>query len=305
MANQLAVPSLGQGAALSPQPVAFPYKSGQPPEGNKTALVLFTLPPNALSGQTIVDVSQFGMSMVQSLMCDNEGNDVAITVQAGDAGLAFGIQPLGTQIIPVFQASTQLKITVSVSTPQAQALSIAFQIFNAFVPPASWVSNLAVNGNVNVASITGTVNVAVQGTAPVDIVGGSVMIAGGAVDVTGSTIDLAGGVSISSSALGGARYALYNPLTNVVVSLKNAQGTFKGIGNSSAAAGFVQVFDAAAPAAVTLGVTVPNMVLPLPFLGNLCPEGLAFINGIQLACTSTATGNIAPGAPPIIMGYYA
>jgi hypothetical protein len=312
MANQYAVPSLGQGAALSPQPTAFPFKTGTPPEGPKSALISMVIPPGVLSFQLGVEVAQFGMSMVQSLLVDNEGNNVAITVKAGTIGTNFGIQPGGTQIIPVFQTGTNLLINVSLPAVQATATVIAFQIFNAFVPPASWVSNLSVAGNVNIAQITGTVNVAVQGTTPVSITGGVVDIATGNVTVT----SLQGGVSLNSSAAGGAKYVMFNPLTNVVQSVKaSSAGTFKGMYvPSPAAAQFIQVFDALTAAAVTLGVTVPNLIFTLPVDAagaqepvnlDLPPEGLAFLLGIQIACTLTATGAGAVAAPPIVIVYYA
>jgi hypothetical protein len=313
MANQLAVPSLNQGAALSPQPVAFPFASGNPPEGPLSALVVLSIPAGQLTGQLTTNISQYGMSMVQSLLVDNEANSVALTVRAGTIGTNFGIQPFGTQIIPVYQTGVNLITTVTLGTVQTAATVIAFQIFNSSVPPASWVSNLSVSGDVNIASITGTVDVAVQGTTPVSITGGSIMIAGGVVDVSGSTIKLSGGVNLVAGMAGGASYMLFNPLTNTVVSLiSNRLATFKGLyALAAAAAQFIQVFDAATPGAVTLGTTSPNLILTIPVVANpviipfpIPPEGLAFTNGIQLACTLTATGAGVVAVPPIVIGYY-
>lgn len=314
MVNQLAVPSLAQGPAASPQPVAFPFNTGMPPEGPKSALISLTIPPGMISLQLGVEVGQFGMSMVQSLLVDNEGNNIAITVKAGQAGVAFGIQPAGTQIIPVFQSGTNLYITVTLPAAQITATVIAFQIFNAFVPPASWVSNLSVAGNVNIAQITGTVNVAVQGTTPVDIVSGTVHIAGGAVDVTGSMITIEGGIELSAAATGGAS-GFFGVFSNALALLKGGGAptfaTFKGgfLNNASAAISYLQVFDAKQTADVTLGATTPNFVFPLQASVNnaieVPPEGLACLNGIVVAVTTTATGAAAPANPSTGTLYYA
>lgn len=85
----------------------------------------------------------------------------------------------------------------------------------------------------------------------------------------------AGGVSIKASAgqLGG--YIIYNP-------------------NASVA--YVQVFDA--NAAVTLGTTRPDVLIPIPPSSGANIEfgkGVAFASGIRVAATTTASGSTAPG----------
>lgn len=85
----------------------------------------------------------------------------------------------------------------------------------------------------------------------------------------------AGGVSIKASAgqLGG--YIIYNP-------------------NASVA--YVQVFDA--NAAITLGTTRPDVLIPIPPSSGANIEfgkGVAFASGIRVAATTTASGSTAPG----------
>jgi hypothetical protein len=278
MANQVVIPSSGAAAArhTSPQPVAFPYASGTPPEGPLSALVATTIPAGQLSATSQFNVSQFGMSMVQSLLVDNEANDVAISVHAGTTGAAFGIQPAATQIIPVFQTGTNLTIMITLAQVQAIAVVVAFQIFNSFVPPASWVANLSVSGNVNIVEVAGNVNVVVQNASLL-------------------------GISLEAEPFGGASGFVTSALTNSVVKVKNAAGnaTFKGfVGTNGSTISWLQLFDAATPTAVTLGTTPPNYTFPVIGLTSpiVPPEGLAFLNGLQGAFTLGPTNATPPSA---------
>jgi hypothetical protein len=70
-----------------------------------------------------------------------------------------------------------------------------------------------------------------------------------------------------------------------------------GNGNASPAVGYVQFFDAAYSTAVTLGTTVPKMVVVIPPVGaggaTFPNGGVFFQNGIKIAATTTAKGDTA------------
>lgn len=91
-----------------------------------------------------------------------------------------------------------------------------------------------------------------------------------------------------------------NGLTNTVVQIVSVQPASIGavsIYNASAAVGYLQVFDASSPSAVTLGTTVPNWVIAVPTLATVsltCTDPARFEKGIQIAFTTTATGSSAP-----------
>jgi len=281
--NQRTMPAPGAAGTfspLSPQPKPAPYSKGDPPEGPQTFLAFLNIPAGSLTANLSLDISQFGMSMVQSLLIDNEANPVAITVQSqgGPGGVKFGIPAFGTQIVPMFQRGTQLLLAVTLGAVQLVQTQIAFQVFNAWVPPASWVSSLAVSGNVNVAAVSGSVNVQVGNAAFI-------------------------GLTLAASISGGAKGTIFTALTNAVVQVKPAPGqaTLKGaVGNAGATAAFLQFFDAAAPGSVTLGATLPTYVFPVAAnsqgLAGFPPEGLTIFAGLQVAWTTTPTGAAAPAA---------
>lgn len=84
--------------------------------------------------------------------------------------------------------------------------------------------------------------------------------------------------------------------TVVTISGKAGQLVYAACGNPNAALTYVQVFDTTG--AVTLGTTVPTVVLPLPVSNSASlPLNANFFKGIKLAATTTATGNTAPGTP--------
>jgi hypothetical protein len=277
--NQVVMPGAGAAAfqPSSPQPATAPYATGAPPEGPQSFLAFVNIPAGNTIGLLAFELSQFKMSMVQSLLIDNEANPVAITVTS-QGGVDFGIPAFGTQIVPLFQKGTQLALKITLAAVQPVQTQIAFQIFNAWVPPASWVSSLAVSGNVNVAAVSGNVNVQVSNAALL-------------------------GVSLQAATFGGASSALYGGLTNTVVQVKGAPGTgvLKGFDGMSAALGWLQFFDAATPGAVTLGTTTPTYSFPVapvntPNRSIFPPEGLKFNNGLQLAWTTTINNATAPAS---------
>jgi hypothetical protein len=102
-----------------------------------STLASLTIPAGAKNGSLSVDVSQFGMSGVQSLLVDNENNDAAITVTTGQVGVPFGIQAGGMRVIPVFQKGTLLNIRMTLVNVSAIPVSLAFRIFNTIISPAA------------------------------------------------------------------------------------------------------------------------------------------------------------------------
>jgi hypothetical protein len=278
MVNQIAIPSTGAGASVSPQPVTNPYATGQPKEGPLSAIMFLTIAAGQTTGILRTNISQYGMSMVQSLLVDNEANGIGATIKAGSIGLNFGIPPNASQLIPVFQTGVLLEIDVALESAPLAAVSLAFQIFNTFIPPASWFSTMSVNGNMTIESVSGNVAVEVQNAELI-------------------------GVGIAAEVTGGANGKIFGALTNSVQTVKSTagQGTFKGFSGLSTSAGWIQLFDAPTSGAVVLGTTVPTWAFPLPAAtpvnAILPPEGLAFVTGLQIAWTTTYNGALAPANP--------
>ena len=70
--------------------------------------------------------------------------------------------------------------------------------------------------------------------------------------------------------------------------------------NSGAAFTFLQLFNALA-ANVTVGVTTPDFVIPIPATGaTVLDEQMFFNTGLTMACTSTPTGAVAPAANAVV-----
>ena len=282
MVNQLAIPATNVApSGFSPQPIPNPYATGAPPEGPLSALLFLEIPAGQLSGLVSVNISQFGMSMIQSMLVDNEANAVGITVNAGSNALNFGIQPSGSQIVPIFQTGVNLTINVTLTTAALDPetgnpvpVGLAFQIFNTYVPPASWVANLTVNGAVDIVNVTGGVNVTVSNVASI-------------------------GVGIIAEPTGGAR-GYFDGINSVIKTMKAAPGTFKGFSAQCSAAGWLQCFDVSNLGQITLGVTTPTFSFPcnanVPVSPELPPEGLAFAQGMFLAYTTTSNGSTDTGA---------
>jgi len=116
----------------------------------------------------------------------------------------------------------------------------------------------------------------------------------------------AGGVS-TYAALGGTGNAL---LTNSTVLVTAGMHNLYSVDfyNSNAFIAYVQIFDAASAAAVTLGTTAPKLSYPVPAGGwwdkNLADIGASFVNGIVAAATATSTGSLAPSSGVQAHFYY-
>lgn len=96
---------------------------------------------------------------------------------------------------------------------------------------------------------------------------------------------------------------LLNGLTTTVTAVRTSNSGQIGTiycYNPNASVAYIQLFDVATAAAVTLGTTVPVQSLGIP--GTLssgtgpAPVGIVFTNGLQVAVTTTATGSTAPGS---------
>lgn len=89
-------------------------------------------------------------------------------------------------------------------------------------------------------------------------------------------------------------------LTNTVVQIKNVAGFLGAFHcyNPNGVVSYVQVFDAATSASVTLGTTSPSAAFGIgPSASadfSVSPLGLQYRNGIQVAGTTTASGASAP-----------
>jgi hypothetical protein len=276
MANQISIPASNAVASgYSPQAVAFPFATGTPKEGPFSVVVSLVVPNGQTSATLHVDLAQIKMSMIQSIMVSNEANPVAISVKVGTPAVTFGIQSEGTQIIPVFQTASNIYILVTLASVQSAPIIVTFQLFNTWVAPASWVSNLTVNGAVDINQVQGGVNVQVQNANNIPF-------------------------SINAEPTGGASVSIESGLTNTLTQIKSASGpaTFKGCLGLSSSAGFIQIFDAASPSAVTLGTTVPTLAIPVLASAITAPlmppEGIATQNGIVVAFTTLFSNATAP-----------
>lgn len=91
-------------------------------------------------------------------------------------------------------------------------------------------------------------------------------------------------------------------LTNSAVALKSTTGTLRWIEcyNPNASVAYVQLLDATTP---VLGTTVPVISFGIAASAQLnmsfMDDGIQFINAIQAAATTTATGNTALGSPAV------
>lgn len=96
--------------------------------------------------------------------------------------------------------------------------------------------------------------------------------------------------------------ALLHSLTNSVVQVKGAPGIFGGFwcSNPNVTTTFLQVFDMATAGAVSLSSTLPKMALAITSdtAEGEGPSsiGVEFLNGIQVAATTSATGGSAPSS---------
>ena len=68
---------------------------------------------------------------------------------------------------------------------------------------------------------------------------------------------------------------------------------------ANSAPSYLQIWDVATAAVVTVGTTPPNMIIDAPaLLGNSLDFtlGVLFKNGVVIAATTTATGSTAPSS---------
>lgn len=109
-------------------------------------------------------------------------------------------------------------------------------------------------------------------------------------------------VGIGATPSGGYTLKRLLPLATPLAIRGGGQAKLGGwfIFNTNAAAAFLQLFDVALQASITLGTTVPNMVLVVPASGILAwspsETGINFANGCFVAATTTATGAVALGS---------
>jgi hypothetical protein len=104
-------------------------------------------------------------------------------------------------------------------------------------------------------------------------------------------------VTSGASATGGYTKAAWTAQTTTVRTVKGSAGKLGGyyIYNPNTSVAYVQLFDTAS--SVTLGTTVPDVVLGIPASAGanlLNDTGIDFTTGIKFAVTTTATGNTAP-----------
>lgn len=83
--------------------------------------------------------------------------------------------------------------------------------------------------------------------------------------------------------------------TPKVVKASNGAVELVACYNPNASAAYVQLFDTTG--AVTLGTTTPKMSIGIPATQHVSVQvGAAFLAGIKVAATTTATGSTAPSA---------
>jgi hypothetical protein len=314
MVNQVVVPSTGAGAAASPSPISQPFSYGAPNEGPKSSQIQLTIPANATVGNVTVEASQFNMSQLVSMLVSNEANAFALSIYSMN-GLTFQVGAGTTQMLPIYSKATSISINATITTAQARDTTIPIQIFNIYQPPGLYQASVTINGTTIselISSLPAGSNligsVGISGALPA----GSNLI--GSVGISGAlpagsnligTVGVSGAVSVNpislaAAATGGANSLFIAALTNTATLVKAGVGSLKGLVSYSATLCWVQVFDAATVGAVTLGATPPKLSLPIAATSSLVvpfpPEGVAFLNGIVVACTATATGAGAPGA---------
>lgn len=161
-------------------------------------------------------------------------------------------------------------------------------------------------------TVDGTVTAnAGTGPWPVTDNGGSLTVDGSVV-VSAGSITVNGAVTTQANGTAATAYTpqMYAAQTTTVRTVKGTGGVFAGyiVYNPNAAAiAYVQLFNVATATTVTLGTTVPDMILPIPpaSAANVMSDvGIGFSLGIKLACTTTATGSTAPASGLDMTVYY-
>ena len=124
----------------------------------------------------------------------------------------------------------------------------------------------------------------------------------GIVKLLAAVIDTATGrltCRVQAGATGGWSKVKYAAQKDTVQTVKGTQASLGGwyIWNPNSSVAYVQLFDVASATTVTLGTTVPDVILGIPpqSAANLIDSlGVNFALGLKLACTTTATGSTAP-----------
>jgi hypothetical protein len=112
---------------------------------------------------------------------------------------------------------------------------------------------------------------------------------------------VAGCIQVANATTGNLNCAPWSPkllngLTGTATAVKTSPGIFGGMYcyNGTGAVAYLQVFDVAAASGVTVGTTVPKFSFAVPTVlvdgFGPTPVGIGFLNGIQVASTTTATG---------------
>src|SRR3569833_2423027 len=95
-----------------------------------------------------------------------------------------------------------------------------------------------------------------------------------------------------------ANGSIGNTLTLITINPTRLGGYF--VDNPNASSAYLQIFDANAVAAVTLGTMAPKLSFGIPAGGaanlDLAPDGIRFVNGIVIAVTTTRTGSTNPAS---------
>jgi hypothetical protein len=135
---------------------------------------------------------------------------------------------------------------------------------------------------------------------------GSSPLNSGLAGASGSTLNQAP-VPVVPSSLQGLNPFFNGNLTAAVVPVKSYPGSLNGwmISNPNATTIYIQCFDSTAP--VVLGTTVPSFVLSIPPSGAaniLGIAGVSFTNGLQVAATTTYSGNTAPGTGMVVTLFF-
>lgn len=217
------------------------------------------------AGSLTVDASAatFGVNQAQV-----SGTAISVNSGAKDAGTQRVILASDQTVVPVSDNAGSLTVDAPAGTPVFVRLSDGAAAITTL--PVSLAAAVAVTDN--------------SGSLTVDAPVGTPVF-----------------VTQTPSTTGGWSKQMYAAQTTTVRTVKGTAGTWGGyqtIYNPNVSVAYVQVFDVATATTVTLGTTVPDMIIPIPAGSAANVEIVNGVNmalGIKLACTTTATGSTAPG----------
>jgi hypothetical protein len=107
---------------------------------------------------------------------------------------------------------------------------------------------------------------------------------------------------LTANAAGPGGFVDFNgSVTNTAVLMHAGQFLFTGynISNPNSSTCYLQVYDAASTAGITVGTTAPKFAIAVPSTGvtdGLQVPGAGFANGLVVAWTTTPTGGSAPAS---------